>query len=98
MPKKKEIEDKREISLDEIKLTLRNKMIKNYGSVPSFLESDYGKSVGGFKIRPYLYASGSINYSIISKLCDHFGIGNLSRKVEVIRKTTYYISADKKVS
>ena len=93
MPKKKVTEEHlEEVQLEQVKLALRNKINKEYGSVPAFLETDFGKSLGGMKIRPYLYGTGSVNYTVIAKLCTYFGIGNLTHKVKVIRKTYYYIS------
>jgi hypothetical protein len=52
MPKKKVTEELEEVQLEDVKLALRNKINKEYGSVPAFLETDFGKSLGGMKIRP----------------------------------------------
>jgi hypothetical protein len=51
MPKKKVTEELEEVQLEDVKLALRNKINKEYGSVPAFLETDFGKSLGGMKIK-----------------------------------------------
>lgn len=82
----------KEIQLNDIKATLRKKMIKKYGSVVNFLRSEDGAKFGGLKIRPYLYSTGVTSFEPLKGLTEFFGMGTLTRKVVLEKTTTYYIT------
>lgn len=85
---------KEEIELNEVKELLRSKMIEKYGSVPKFLRSDDGIEFGGLKIKPYLYPAGPVSFETLSRLTKFFGLGVLSRKLHIVRTTTYFIKSN----
>ena len=80
------------VGLSNIREMIRAKIIENHGSIAYFMKSDFGKSLGGLKIRTYLYDSGPTNFRILRDLCEHFGIGSLSKKEKIIRTVTYRLS------
>lgn len=82
----------RSIEITDAKELIRKAIEEKYGSVTKFLNSEQGKKFGGVKIKPYLYSKGSINFSLMQKLCSHFGIGKFTRKIKVIREVNYFIS------
>ena len=80
-----------EIQLNKVREMIRSEIDKNYGGITKFLNSDKGKSLGGKKIRCYLYDSGAVNYEVIRKLCKYLGIGVLTRKIVVSRTILYQL-------
>lgn len=91
MPKvKKEVGES--IELNKVREMIRKELDKRYGGVTKFLNTEKGKEFGGMKIRPYLYDTGTVNFDVISKLCEYLGIGILSRKLVVSREYFYALS------
>lgn len=82
----------KEINLDELKAVLRERMVKEYGGVSKFLHSKDGERFGGMKIKPYLYSAGATSFGPLKALAEFFGVGTLSKKVIVERKTIYYVT------
>ena len=85
---KKEI---RNIEMTEVKEMLRNVINEKYGGVTKFICTEQGKKLGGAKIRSYFYNKGSVNFELMQELCRHFGVGNLTRKLKVIREYSYFL-------
>ena len=82
---------KEEISLNEIKGSIRERIKAQYGSIDKFLRSEDGAKFGGLKIKPYLYPAGSPSYEVLKNLAEFFGVGTISRKLHVVKTTTYFI-------
>lgn len=80
-----------EVEINKVRGMIRSELNKRYGGVVEFLDTEAGKKIGGRKIRPYLYDSGTINYKVISDLCVYLGIGNLTRKIVVTRTYHYHL-------
>lgn len=96
--KKSVVEEVEEVDFNELRKSIRLKLIKKYGSIPNFLASPKGKELGGMRIRPYLYETGPVNYNITSKLCTFLNFGKLTRNLHVVRTFTYkliYTPTDK---
>lgn len=91
MPKGKKIEEKT-VEFNNVRKMLRDKIVERYGSVSKFLHSEKGEEFGGMKMKVFLYDTGSVNFNYISKLCKFFGIGELSRKVVVVRTYSYVLN------
>ena len=81
----------KEIELLKLKELIRGKILLEYGSVAAFIGSEKGEEVGGKKIRTYLYDGGNVSLDVMIKLCEYFNIGELSRKLEIVKKYTYYL-------
>lgn len=92
MPTKK-VAVKDQIVLNDVKLRIRSAIEKQFGSVAKFINSEQGKKMGGQKIRVYLYDSGAVSFKTLAKLCEYFGIGTLTRTVEVQRIYRYQLTA-----
>lgn len=86
-----EKKETRNIEMTEIKEMLRKVINEKYGGVTKFICTEQGKKLGGAKIRSYFYDKGAVNFALMQRLCKYFGIGNLTRKVKVIREITYFI-------
>jgi hypothetical protein len=82
----------KEITLDEIKSSLRESMNEKYGGVTKFLKSKDGQKFGGMKIKPYLYSGGATSFEPLRDLAKFFGLGTLTRRLVITKKTTYYVS------
>lgn len=83
--------EKRAVEMTEVKELLRNVVTEKYGGVAKFIASEQGKKFGGKKIRTYFYSKGSVNFELMQELCKYFGVGNLTRKLKVIREYSYFI-------
>ncbi len=83
--------EKRTVEMTEIKELLRKVVTEKYGGVAKFIASEQGKKFGGKKIRTYFYDKGSTNFELMQELCKYFGVGNLTRKLKVIREYSYFI-------
>lgn len=83
--------EKRAVEMTEVKELLRNVITEKYGGVAKFIASEQGKKFGGKKIRTYFYSKGSVNFELMQELCKYFGVGNLTRKLKVIREYSYFI-------
>lgn len=81
--------------MDDLRAILRDKMVKRYGGVSKFLRSEDGAKFGGIRIKPYLYSTGATSFEPLKALSEFFGIGTLSKKVIVERKTIYYVTKRK---
>lgn len=79
------------VEINKVRGLIREQLNERFGSVTAFLDSPAGKKFGGRKIRPYLYDTGAMNFTVISKLCEYLGIGTLTRKTVVIRTTSYQL-------
>lgn len=79
------------IEINDLRELLKTKIIEKYGSIASFMKSDFGISLGGPKIRTYLYNSGSTNFRVLKELCTFFEIGDLTKKECIVRTVTYRI-------
>ena len=77
--------------MTEVKELLRNVINEKYGGVAKFIATEQGKKFGGKKIRTYFYSKGSVNFELMQELCKYFGVGNLIRKLKVIREYSYFI-------
>lgn len=83
--------EKRAVEMTEVKELLRNIITEKYGGVAKFIASEQGKKFGGKKIRTYFYSKGPVNFELMQELCKYFGVGNLTRKLKVIREYSYFI-------
>lgn len=88
---KKEKKEKRTVEITEVKEILRKVITEKYGGVAKFIATEQGKKFGGKKIRTYFYSKGSVNFELMQELCKYFGVGNLTRKLKVIREYSYFI-------
>lgn len=86
------------VEFNEVRGMLRKEIEKRYGSIPKFLNSEKGEEFGGAKIKVYLYDAGPVSFHIISRLCDYFGIGKLTRKIKVVRSVSYRLSTNDTVT
>ena len=89
--KKEEATTVKDTDFSTVRKVVRSEIEKRYGGVAKFLHSDKGKEFGGLRIKPYLYDAGPINFKVISSLCSFLGLGEFTRKVEVIRNYSYQI-------
>lgn len=80
-----------EVEINKVRGMIRAELNKRHGGVVEFLDTEAGKKLGGRKIRPYLYDSGTVNYKVISSLCEYLGIGTLTRKIVVTRSYFYHL-------
>ena len=80
----------RETNIAAVKLLIIEAITKRYGSMVEFLKTDFAKSLGPeTNIKAYLYPSGAVSFPVLSKMCEHLGIGKLNKEVKVVRKITY---------
>lgn len=79
------------VEMTEVKERLRKIVTEKYGGVAKFIATEQGKKFGGAKIRTYFYSKGPVNFALMQELCKYFGLGNLTRKVKVIREYSYFI-------
>ena len=82
---------RKEITLSDIKASLRDHMIKKYGSVYAFARHDDAKE---FNKKPehisqYMSDAGGVSFSIFARLYEKFGLGHLD-KLTVMTKTLVY--------
>lgn len=77
------------VEIEVVKQKLRACIEKEYGGIAQFLKTDTGEKFGGMAIRPYLYDKGAISFKVLKNLCEHFGVGELTKEVETIRNVTY---------
>ena len=81
-----------EVEVNEIKGLLRKKIEEKHGSVAAFLKTDIALKLGGQKIRTYLYDTGTVNYKVLSRLCEFYGLGVLTREITVVRSVVYQLT------
>lgn len=81
----------KEIDFNEARENVRKEIETRYGGVAKFLNTDEGKKLGGMKIRVYLYPTGPRNIKVLNALCTFMGLGEITRKITVIRITKYYL-------
>lgn len=81
----------KDVEFSEVRKMVRLEIEKRYGGVAKFLASEKGKEFGGFKIKPYLYDAGPVNFKVISPLCEFLGLGTFSQKVTVTRTYSYQL-------
>lgn len=84
--------EKETVELNTVRQQLREIIKKKHGSMELFFSSTEGKKLGGIKSRVYLYDNAAVNYQVLAKLCEHFGIGKLTRNIVVTRTITYELS------
>ena len=87
-----------EVSLVDIRTSVRKEIVKKYGSVAKFLHSSDSEKFGGKKVRTYLYDTGPVNYQVIADLAKWLGFGELKRRIIVTRTYKYSIIKDTEVS
>ena len=84
---------KETIEMTALKKELSEKIIKEYGSIKDFIDSDYAKKHHiGNSIRVYLSPKGGVSLELFKELCNHFKLGKLERKLEIVRTTTYTLT------
>lgn len=81
----------KEIDFNEARENIRKEIETRYGGVAKFLNTEEGKKLGGMKIRVYLYSTGPKNIKVLNALCAFMGIGEIVRKIVVVRTTKYYL-------
>ena len=90
--KTKPVESGEDIEINKVKGMIREELKKRYGGVVEFLDTPKGIELGGRKVRPYLYDTGTINFNIINAFAEYLGIGTLTRTVVVTRNYYYKLS------
>lgn len=88
--------NKKEVEYVDLKKEVITAIQDKYGNVNKFAYSDDGKKLAKeLKIRPeyikmYLTPKGATNFKFIQYLFKNLGLGNLEKKVEVVKTITYY--------
>lgn len=77
-----------QIEIGKVKELIVDAINKKYGDINTFLETDFGKSLGN-NVKTYLYPSGAISYPVLKKLCTHLGLGELTKETIVVRTIEY---------
>lgn len=81
-----------EVSFNEVRTKVREKLTKKYGSITEFCKSPEGEKFGGMKIRPIFYDTGVKSFQKIADLAKWLGIGSLKREIIVNRSVKYYLN------
>lgn len=87
----KKINKSEDIAVEKIKEMIKTEILHNYSTMTEFMRSDYGKTLKGFQ-PAYLSSTGTVSLPILNRLCEHFGLGVITRKVVVIRKVSYQLN------
>ena len=85
--------EKKPIDIQDVRVAIVNAIDDKYKmTVNAFSKSEYPEKWGlsGKSIPNYLSPSGSISYKSLQTLYKKLRLGNLSRKVAIEKKVTYY--------
>jgi hypothetical protein len=88
---KKTRKTKFHVSLAEIKQTLINKIVEQYGSINKFSLHEDAKSLGVEKsVKTILSKGGRNSLIVINKLQVYYGLPAIYKEEEIIRNITYF--------